>query len=97
MVSIKEATERAMEFARDVLGRKRTTGVRLEEVESTSLDGEDAWLITLSMPIPDNDLSGLAASINDAFGTRNRQYKSFMVLKRDGEVKSMKNRKLAGV
>ena len=42
MVSIKEATKNAIAFARGALGRKRTEGMRLEEVESTTVDGEDA-------------------------------------------------------
>lgn len=95
MVSIKEATERAMAFARDVLGHERTVGLRLEEIESITEDDEDAWLITLSMPIPDDELGGFTA-IADAFGTRNRQYKSFIVHKQSGEVKAMRIRKLAG-
>src|SRR5438045_3689486 len=34
MVSIKEATDKAIAFARSALGPERTTGLRLEEVES---------------------------------------------------------------
>jgi CRISPR/Cas system CSM-associated protein Csm4 (group 5 of RAMP superfamily) len=52
MVSIKEATAKAIAFAEEALGPERTTGVRLEDVESTTVTGEDAWLITLSMIIP---------------------------------------------
>lgn len=80
-----------MIFAQDVLGPERTSGARLEEVESTSVDGEDAWVITVS--IPDEEPGTLAS----ALGGRSRQYKSLIVLKRDGEVKSMKIRNLAGV
>jgi hypothetical protein len=90
MVSIQEATKRAMGFVLEVLGPERTSGVRLEEVESASVDGEDAWVITLS--IPDEEPGAFAS----AFGGRSRQYKSLTVLKRDGEVKSMKIRNLAG-
>jgi hypothetical protein len=90
MVSIKEATERAMRFAQEVLGPERTSGVRLEEVESISVDGQDAWLITLS--IPDEEQAPFAITL----GGRNRQYKSLTVLKGNGEVQSMKIRNLAG-
>ena len=93
MVSIKEATANAIEFARAALGPERTTGVRLEEVESTKIDGEDVWLITLSMMNPDEQLSPIAA----ALGRGKREYKTFAVLKHNGEVKSMKIRELADV
>lgn len=92
MVSIRTATERAIAFAQEALGADRTTGIRLEEVESTAIDGEDAWFITLSMINPDPDGGTLAL-----LGAGKREYKSFTVLKRDGEVKSMKIRELANV
>ena len=91
VVSIKEATERAMRFAQEVLGPERTSGVRLEEVESISVDGQEAWLITLS--IPDEEQGSIASALG---GGRNRQYKSLTVLKQNGEIKSMKIRNLAG-
>ena len=93
MVSIKEATANAIEFARAALGPERTTGVRLEEVESTKVGGEDAWLITLSMVSPDEPINSLAA----ALGNGKREYKVFTVLKDNGEVMSMKIRELADV
>jgi hypothetical protein len=94
MVSIKEATAKAIAFARDALGTERTRGVRLEEVESTSVDGEDAWLITLSMMLSDSlDPAGNIVAV--LAGTGKREYKSFTVLKSNGEVKSMKIRELA--
>lgn len=73
-----------MNFARETLGPGRTDGLQLEEVESGRIGGDDAWLITLSMPSP-----GLAA-----FGLK-RDYKIFSVLKGNGEVTSMKIRELA--
>ncbi len=84
MATIQEAVQNAMNFARETLGPGRTDGLQLEEVESASVGGEDAWLITLSLPA-----TGLAA-----FGLR-RDYKIFSVLKRTGEVTSMKIRELA--
>ncbi len=49
MEPIKTAVENAMQFARDTLGAGRTADMRLEEVESETVAGKDAWLITLSM------------------------------------------------
>ena len=92
MVSIAEATENAIKFARDALGPDRTTGVRLEEVASRTIDDKDAWVITLSMIIQD-PLGG--HSIAAALGHAKREYKSFTVLKESGEVTSMKIRELA--
>jgi len=91
MVSIKEATAKAIAFAEDALGPERTVGVRLEEVESTKVRGQDAWLITLSMIVP-SPSSIVAAALS---GTGKREYKSFTVLKSNGEVKAMKIRELA--
>ena len=82
-----------MAFARDALGPERTIGARLEEVESTTLDGEDFWLITLSMIKPDTP-AGLS-EIGHVFGKGKREYKSFTVRKSDGQVMSMKIRELA--
>lgn len=94
MVSIKEATERAIAFAREALGPERTTGVRLEEVESTNVDGEDVWLITLSMVV--SETLFMTSALATALGTEKREYKNFTVVKGDGEVRSMKIRELAG-
>lgn len=97
MVSIKEATKNAIAFARGALGRKRTEGMRLEEVESTTVDGEDAWLITLSLIVPPGQTGGVTEALA-AFGggPDKREYKSFTVIKRDGEITSMKIREMAG-
>ena len=93
MVSIKEATKNAITFALEALGPERTGGIRLEEVESTTVnDDNDAWLITLSMIIQ----SGPADGFLEALGKITREYKSFTVSKHDGEVMSMKIRELAG-
>ena len=78
MVSIKETTENAVTFTRAALGPERTPGVRLEEVESTTVAGKDAWIVTLSMISPDDELPGNIAA---ALGKRKRDYKTFTVLK----------------
>ena len=49
MVPIKEAAQRAIAFAEDTLGAERCKGARIEEVASTTVDGQDVWVITLSM------------------------------------------------
>ena len=93
MVSIKEATSNAAAFAREALGPERTEDIRLEEVESTTVnDDNDTWLITLSMIIP----GGPAGSFSAVLASGRREYKSFTVSKSDGEVMSMKIRELAG-
>ena len=91
MVSIREATDKAIAFARAALGLERTANLRLEEVESTTVDGQDAWLITLSMISPDDELLNIVAGISH----KRREYKIFTVLKGDGEIKSMKIREMA--
>ena len=95
MVSIKEATENAIAIARAAHGPELTAGIRLEEVESTVVDGEDSWLITLSMaaPVSSEPLAGSEGWAR-LLGSGKREYKSFTVIKRDGEVTAMKIREL---
>lgn len=95
MVSIKEAASNAAAFAREALGPERTKDIQLEEVESTTVDGEDAWLITLSLILPARGTGGFIEALG-TLGPDKRQYKSFTVIKRDGEITSMKIRKLTG-
>jgi hypothetical protein len=52
MATIREAVQNAVAFAEETLGPGRTEGLQLEEVESTTVGGHDAWLITLSMVNP---------------------------------------------
>lgn len=90
MVSIKEAVRNAMDFAQETLGPQRLNGLQLEEVESSNMGGEDAWLITLSMINQDNSLAiALAGPMRD--------YKVFTVLKKNGEVTSMRIREPAAM
>lgn len=84
MVSVKEATEKALVFATDLLGSERVTSARLEEVESANYGSEDVWPITLSLPGSDIP-----------FTLFRRDYNTFTVRKSDGEVLSMKIRHLA--
>lgn len=94
MVSIKEATENAIAFARAALGPERTGGVRLKEVESTVVHREDAWLIALSMVVPKSASEITGATAASLLGTGKRERKSFTVTKRDGEVTAMRIREL---
>jgi hypothetical protein len=87
MVGIKQAVENAMTFARDNLG---SVEFQLEEIESGRADGQDAWLVTLSMPNPSPGLSVLR-------DVTPRLYKVFAILKANGEVVSMKIRELAKI
>ncbi len=96
MVSIKEATGNAAAFAREALGPERTEGMRLEELESTTVDGKDAWLITLSMIIPGAEAAENLGEALALFRKNKREYKRFTVMKQDGEVRSMKIRELVG-
>jgi hypothetical protein len=85
MIPITEAVQKAVAFAEDVLEPTRTAAILLEEVGSKSLNGDDVWLITLSLPDPDRPMS---------LGGR-RQYKTFTVHGQTGEVLSMKIRELS--
>lgn len=96
MATIKEATESAIRFAREALGPERTEGVRLEEVESSSAQGQEAWLITLSMFAgPESESAGIpGAAFASLLKPKHREYKTFSVLKQSGEVTAMKMRQL---
>jgi hypothetical protein len=85
MFPVKEAVANAIAFASAALGESRVRDARLEEVDSIDIGGDDAWVITLSMA-GDHPMLGPLAK---------REYKTFTVLKRNGEVKSMKIREIA--
>ncbi len=89
MVAIKDAVDSAITFAQSVLPSDRTVGLRLEEVESEKVNGEDVWMITLSMIRPNL----LGASI---LAGGPRDYKTFRIHAETGKVLSMKIRELAG-
>jgi hypothetical protein len=91
MATIQEATMNAISFARELLGPDRAKGLQLEEVESGSQDGKDVWRITLSMASIE-PFNNLAVALG---GFRQRDYKTFTVLKDTGEVTSMKIRETA--
>jgi hypothetical protein len=90
-MEIKDAVRNAIAFATDSLGPKRTTNIRLEEVESSTVDGKPVWLITLSS-LPED-----SSNIRNPFllgADADREYKVFAVTKDSGEILSMKIRLL---
>jgi hypothetical protein len=89
MATIKEAVQSAMAFARETLGPERAAGLQLEEVESANVSGGEAWLITLSMLAPKEPFDFSILPDGKLI------YKVFTVLKKNGEVTSMKIRELA--
>ncbi|WP_180539888.1 hypothetical protein [Nevskia soli] len=95
MVTIKEATRNAIQFALDSLGEKRAQGIRLEEISSEVMDGAEYWMITLSMidsEAMENPINALGASFG---GRAKREYKIFAVAKSTGEVMTMRIREFA--
>jgi hypothetical protein len=96
MVDIKLAVERAKRFARDALGVEWLADVRLEEIESSIVNGEPVWLITLSNPLRSEGITAAGRAIAAALGAdMQREYKVFEVAKDSGEVRSMKIRLFA--
>jgi hypothetical protein len=95
MATLKEAVHNARIFAVEALEPERVAGLQLEEVESGTIGGDDAWLITLSMIAPFTGSTSAMNSVLNAFAEPKREYKIFTVLKKNGEVASMKIRELA--
>lgn len=95
MEPIKTAVENAMQFARDTLGAGRTAEMRLEEVESESIAGKDAWLITLSMINTEGPLGPINAVASSLGADAKREYKVFTVAKDNGDVTAMRIREFA--
>ncbi len=93
VVDVKTAVANAIQFAKDSLGESRTLGIRLEEIDSSTVEGNAVWLVTLSN-IPASDtpyINALAVLGADA----GREYKVFTVSKDTGQILSMKIRLLA--
>ena len=88
MATIQEATQSAVNFARQTLGAERAKGLQLEEIESAKEGDIEVWRITLSMP--GSDPSNVLAMF-----TARRDYKAFTVVKSTGEVTSMKIREIS--
>jgi hypothetical protein len=92
-MDFKDAVRNAIAFATASLGPGRTTDLRLEEIESSTVGESAVWLITLSTASPpEGNLSALRLMMGADPG---REYKVFAVSKETGEVLSMKIRLLA--
>jgi hypothetical protein len=89
-MEIDHAVQSAKAFASKSLGPERTENIRLEEIESSVVDGKSVWLITLSHGV------SVSPIIRQMLGAdSDREYKVFTVTKDTGEVLSMKIRLLA--
>jgi hypothetical protein len=94
VVDIKTAVANATEFAKESLGLQRTTGLRLEEIEWSSVEDTPVWLVTLS--VADSSMMSIFKGAGQVYGAdAGREYKTFTVAKGSGEVLSMKIRLLA--
>lgn len=89
-MDIDQAVRNATAFALKSLGLERTANIRLEEIESSVIDGKAVWLITLSHGM---NVSPIMRQMLGA--DSDREYKVFTVTKDTGEVFSMKIRLLA--
>jgi hypothetical protein len=88
-MEIKDAVRNAIAFAQDALGYERTASIRLEEIESSSVDNRPVWLVTLSTTSRPA-VPAMALGLHE-----DRDYKVFTVAKDSGEVLSMRIRLLA--
>jgi len=100
-MEIKDAVRLAIAFAIDSLGPDRTINIRLEEVESSTINGNAVWLITLSSALidgaHDSPLKAVRAAAASMGYETEREYKIFTVEKDTGEILSMKIRQLAAL
>ena len=92
-MEIKNAVASAIVFATDALGTDRTRDIRLEEVESSLVDGRPIWLITLSSPVfPKPAGANFRQMMGPANPLADREFKVFSVAKDSGEVLAMRIR-----
>jgi hypothetical protein len=96
MIPIQMAVDNAVGFARKVLESTRTGEMLLEEVDTSTVDDREVWLITLSIPRPKPSTPSLSALSSFASLQSDRQYKTFTVDGETGDVLSMKIRQLSG-
>ena len=95
MVDLKAAVANAVAFAKDTLGPERTANIRLEEIESSTHNSRQVWIITLSNALVEEGPVALKAAAAEMGAYSEREYKVFTVTKETGEVLSMKIRPLA--
>jgi hypothetical protein len=84
--TVQDAFQRAVAYAREVLGDKNFT---LEEVERNEYRGHEVWLITLGFP-----KRWLPKSVEENIGGALREYKTFFINAQTGEPMAMKIREL---
>ena len=93
MIEIKTAVANATDFAKNLLDGERSADIRLEEIDSSVVDGNAVWLVTLSNPPKGSDaIRTLTAALG---ANASREYRVFTVLKSTGEILSMKIRLFA--
>jgi hypothetical protein len=93
-MDIDQAVQSAKAFASKSLGAERTANIRLEEIESTVVDGKPVWLITLSSEHSNTTEKVVLRNFGILGADSEREYKVFTVTKDTGEVLSMKIRLL---
>ena len=92
MIEIKGAVASATDFAKDLLESDRAADIRLEEIDSSTVNGEAVWFVTLSNP---QKGLGVFRAIPAIGADSSREYRVFTVSKATGEILSMKIRLFA--
>ena len=90
MIGLKDAVTSAVAFARSVLEEDRVKDLLVEEVERSTQDDRDVWLITLSLPRPGFEMRPVFPT-----SVKDRDYKTFAIDALTGEVLSMKIRNVS--
>jgi hypothetical protein len=93
-MEIEQAVQSAKAFATKSLGPERTANIRLEEIESSVVDGKPVWLITLSSEHSETGEKAFLRGLGVLGADSEREYEIFTVTKDTGEVLSMKIRLL---
>ena len=94
MVTVKEAANAALIFAREFLGDNRVNSLLLEEIELS--DTQKEWLVTVSVPstpAPSNSLALMSPTISDII-RNSRDFKIIRVDADNGNPTSIKIRKV---
>lgn len=97
MISIQDAVRNSVAFAKDAFAESDLapwSSIRLEEVEKSRHEGQDVWLITLSIPLTHAENAPSVSPILPF--EKERRYKVFTVDRETGEVISMRIREFAG-
>ena len=88
MIEVKEAVKRAMDYVKDLYPPDQINNLRLEEVRTSEVSGDDRWEITIGFDPPHHTTSALG----EVVGLRprvQRQYKMVRLRRDDGEVEGM--------